>query len=182
MNQFITVLLALALVGPALAHPPKGAKKGPSKATPILKQALNAKKKGDMKGYEAALLAAKKILAEEGHFACCIKGGSAECALEGNCGCAANLFEKKGVCRTCLEGIKAGNSRYDNLTPDMLFEQLMEMQGTFGPWSMSREGSGTTWLPESSPMYGKMTERGDWQLMQMGLAVGAITDAGGKRG
>jgi hypothetical protein len=185
VKPLLTVLLALALVGPALAHPPKGAKKlRPSKATPILKQALDAKKKGDMKGYEAALLAAKKILAEEGRFACCIGGGCAECALEGSCGCAANLFEKKGVCKTCLEGIKAGNGRYDNLTPDMLFEQLMEMEmkGTFGPWRMSREGSGTTWLPESSPMYGKMSELGSWQLMQMGLATLAYGDAGGKRG
>lgn len=184
MRGLLTVLLALALVGAAQAHPPKGAKKGPSKATPLLKQALEAKKKGDLKGYEAGLLAAKRVLAEEGRFACCIKGGCAECALEGNCGCAANLFEKKGVCKTCLEGIKAGNSRYDNLTPDMLFEQLMEMEmpGTLGPWSMSREGSGTTWLPESSPMYGRMSTRGSWQLMQMGQVVGAFTDSGGTRG
>lgn len=184
MRPFLAVLVALLLGGAALAHPPKGAKKGPSKATPLLKQALEAKKRGDLKGYEAALLAAKRTLAEEGRFACCIKGGCAECALEGNCGCAANLFEKKGVCKTCLEGIKAGNGRYDNLTPDMLFEQLMalEMPGSFGPWSMSREGSGTSWLPESSPLYGQMGTRGDWQLMQMGLLVGAYTDAGGKRG
>ncbi|WP_309719465.1 hypothetical protein [Armatimonas sp.] len=185
MRRVFALLLTLLLASPVLAHPPTGRKKlGPSKATPILKQALDAKKKGDLRGYESAILAAKKVLAEEGRFACCIKGGCAECALEGSCGCATNLFEKKGVCKTCLEGIKAGNSRYDNLTPDMLFEQLMEMemQGTFGPWSMNREGSGTTWLPESSPMYGKMTERGSWQLMQMGLAVGAFTDAGGTRG
>lgn len=186
MSRSLVLLLALALAlaDPVLAHPPSGAKKGPSKATPLLKQALAAKKKGDLKGYEAALLEAKKVLAQEGRFACCVKGGCDECALEGNCGCAENLFEKKGVCKTCLEGIKAGNGRYDNLTPDMLFEQLMamEMKGTFGPWRMNREGSGTTWLPESSPMYGRMSERGSWQLMQMGLAVGAWGDTGGKRG
>ncbi len=184
MRPLFVALVTLCLVAPALAHPPSGAKKGPSKATPLLKQALAAKKRGDIKAYEAGLLAAKKILAEEGRFACCISGGCAECALEGNCGCATNLFEKKGICKTCLEGIKAGNGRYDNLTPDMLFEQLMsqEMKGTLGPWSMSREGSGTTWLPDSSPMYGKMREWGSWQLMEMGMAVGAFTDAGGKRG
>jgi len=174
----------LLLLGSAFAHPPSGAKKGPSKATPILKQALAAKKRGDLKGYEAALFAAKKVLAEEGRFACCIKGGCAVCALEGNCGCAENLFAKKGVCKTCLEGIKAGNGRYDNLTPELLFEQLMamEMKGSLGPWSMSREGSGTSWLPESSPLYGRMSERGRWQLMQMGMAFGAATEAGGTRG
>ncbi|WP_395092641.1 hypothetical protein [Armatimonas sp.] len=185
MRRVFLLLMALALVGPALAHPPKGGKRGPTKAAPFLKQALAAKKKGDTKAYEVAMLAAKKILAEEGRYSCCMKGGCDECAVEGNCGCGANLFEKKGVCKTCLAGIKAGNGKYDEgVTPEMLFEQAMEMamQGTFGPWSMSREGSGTTWLPESSPMYGKMSERGPWQIMQMGTAVAAFTDAGGKRG
>ena len=40
MKQLLVSLLSLCLVGSALAHPPTGAKKGPSKATPILKQAL----------------------------------------------------------------------------------------------------------------------------------------------
>lgn len=184
MTALLSALIAPALVTPTLAHPPSGTKRGPTKAAPFLKLALAAKKKGDTKACEAALLEVKKILAQEGRFACCIKGGCAECALEGNCGCAANLFEKKGVCKTCLESIKSGNGRYEDITPDMLFEQLMpmEMRGTFGPWSMSREGSGTTWLPESSPMYGKMSEQGSWQLMQMGLAIMAYGDSGGKRG
>ena len=155
MKRVLALLLTLLLVSPVLAHPPKGSKKlGPSKAAPILKKAMEAQKKGDTKTYDALMLEAKKILASEGRYGCCIKGGCDECAKEGNCGCGANLFEKKGVCKTCLAGIKAGNGKYDSLTPDMLFEEKMgEMQGTFGPWSMNREGSGTTWLPESSPMY-----------------------------
>jgi hypothetical protein len=31
----------------------------------------------------------------------------------------------------------------------------MGMKGTLGEWPMSREGSGTTWQPESSPMFMK---------------------------
>ncbi|MGC4042584.1 MAG: hypothetical protein QM758_02125 [Armatimonas sp.] len=189
MKQALALLLLLGLLTPALAHPPAGATKGPSKADPILKKAAEAQKAGDTKTYEALLLEAKKILAQEGRYSCCIKGGCAECALEKNCGCGANLFEKKGVCKTCLEGIKAGNGRYsaaEGVTPDMLFEQPMEMGmemlGTLGPWRMNREGSGTTWLPDSSPMYGRMSQSGKWQLMQMGAAFGAYTDAGGKRG
>lgn len=183
LRTLFAVLVAWMTVGAALAHPPSGTKRGPSKATPLLKQALAAKKKGDLVRYEALLLAAKKVLAEEGRFACCIHGGCAECALEGDCGCAANLFAKKGVCKTCLEGIKAGNGRYENITPELLFEQLlsMNMQGSFGPWSMRREGSGTAWLPESSPLYATMRERGGWQLMQMGQAVGAWSRSGGRR-
>ena len=97
MTALLSALIAPALVTPT--HPPSGTKRGPTKAAPFLKLALAAKKKGDTKACEAALLEVKKILAQEGRFACCIKGGCAECALEGNCGCAANLFEKKGVCK-----------------------------------------------------------------------------------
>lgn len=183
------VLVALILALPSFAHPPAGgAPKGPSKADPILKKALEAKKKGDAKAYDALMLEAKKVMAAEGRFSCCIKGGCDECAVEGECACGSNLFEKKGVCKTCLAGIKAGDGRYDakdGVTPEMLFEEPMlgrEMRGALGPWSMSREGSGTTWLPESSPMYGKMTVRGKRQVMQVGMAVGAFTDAGGRRG
>lgn len=187
MKRLLAFGVALGLLAPALAHPPSGANRGPSKADPILKKAAQAQKAGDTKTYEALMLQAKKILADEGRYSCCIKGGCTECALEKNCGCGTNLFEKKGVCKTCLEGIKAGEGRYsaaEGVTPDMLFEQPMEMEmlGTLGPWRMNREGSGTTWLPDSSPMYGRMRERGKWQLMEMGAAFGAFTDAGGKRG
>lgn len=182
MRGLLTLTLLLSLLAPVFAHPPGGARRGPSKADPVIKRALEAKKKGDLKAYESLLLEAKKLLAAEGRYACCVKGGCEECALEKNCGCGANLFEKKGVCKSCLVGIKSGSGKYDSVTSDMLFEQPMEMQGTFGPWSMNREGSGTTWLPESSPMYGRMSERGSWQLMQMGLAIAAYGNSGGKRG
>jgi hypothetical protein len=190
MKFFLTLLFLLSLVSLALAHPPAGAKKTPSKADPLLKRAKDAQKKGDTKAYDALILEAKKILASEGKYACCIKGGCDECAIEGNCGCGANLFEKKGVCKTCLEQIKAGNGRYDvndGITPDMLFEEpemgnMGTMRGTLGPWTMNREGSGTAWLPDSSPMYGRMLERGAWQVMEMGMAIGAYGNSGGKRG
>ena len=190
MKTVWLVLVVLTLAGNAFAmHPPAGAKKGPSKADPILKKAEEAEKKGDMKAYDALMLEAKKILATEGRYSCCMNGGCNECATEGNCGCAANLFEKKGVCKTCLAGIKAGNGKYEakeGVTPDMLFEEPemagMEMRGTLGPWNMNREGSGTTWLPDSSPMYGRMKQRGAWQLMEMGMATVEYSDAGGKRG
>ena len=192
MRTLLLLALTLSVAPTAFAHPPAGgAKLGPSKAAPILKEAEEAQKKGDGKTYDALMLEAKKILASEGRFACCIKGGCDECAIEEVCACGANLFEKKGVCKTCLAGIKNGNGRYDakdGVTPDLLFEEPemkmggMEMRGALGPWSMNREGSGTTWLPESSPMYGRMTTRGKWQTMQMGSATGAFVSSGGKRG
>jgi hypothetical protein len=179
-------LTPIAMIVAIAKHPPDKTKLGPSKAAPLLKQALAARKKGDSVTYAALLLAAKKILAEEGRFSCCIgKGGCDECALEGNCACAANLFAGKGVCKSCLSGLKAGNGRYDSVDAALLFEAAMEMQmrSMLGPWSVSREGSGTSWIPESSPMYGQMLAlNSGWQGMQMGLLFGSLTQSGGPRG
>ncbi len=58
----------------------------------------------------------------------------------------------------------------------------MHMVGEFGPWSMNREGSGTSWLPESSPMFAKMLDStGPWQAHLMGMASANYTDSEGKR-
>jgi mono/diheme cytochrome c family protein len=47
---------------------------------------------------------------------------------------------------------------------------------------MSRHGSGTSWLPESSPMWAKHTRRGSWMLMQHGNLVPMYDAQGGPRG
>lgn len=57
------------------------------------------------------------------------------------------------------------------------------MMGKLGPWSMAREGSGTSWLPDSSPMFMKsLPKQGKYDLSVMGMATANYTDAGGKRG
>lgn len=59
----------------------------------------------------------------------------------------------------------------------------MEMKGSLGDWSMSREGSGTSWQPESSPMFMKMLpDSGRYELSVMGEVQTGYVDAGGKRG
>jgi hypothetical protein len=59
----------------------------------------------------------------------------------------------------------------------------MQMKGSLGDWSMSREGSGTSWMPDSSPMYMKMLPKsGKYDLSLMGEIQGGYVDAGGKRG
>lgn len=55
---------------------------------------------------------------------------------------------------------------------------MMHMTGQMGLWSMSREGSGTSWLPDSSPMYGRMAKVGRYDIMQMGQATAVYTDSG----
>lgn len=43
------------------------------------------------------------------------------------------------------------------------------MKGMLGPWSMAREGSGTSWLPDDSPMFMRMLPKaGRYDLMYMG--------------
>ena len=49
------------------------------------------------------------------------------------------------------------------------------MRSALGPYPMSREGSGTSWQPEATPMTGLHVTEGDWSLMAHGY-VNAIYD------
>jgi hypothetical protein len=64
-------------------------------------------------------------------------------------------------------------------TPGM---EGMQMKGAFGS-SANREGSGTSWQPDSSPMFMKMLPSlGGFDLSTMGTIKAGYVDAGGKRG
>src|SRR5580693_6270072 len=56
------------------------------------------------------------------------------------------------------------------------------MMGLDGPYTMSREGSGTSWQPDSTPMSGLHTMRGAWMTMVHGQADFIYDDQGGPRG
>lgn len=57
------------------------------------------------------------------------------------------------------------------------------MEGRFGPWMMNREASGTSWIPDSSPMFMKMLPKaGAYDLSAMGFVTFNFSDAGGPRG
>lgn len=57
------------------------------------------------------------------------------------------------------------------------------MKGMLGPWSANREGSGTSWQPDDSPMFMKMLPKvGRYDLNLMGEVQAGYVDAGGKRG
>ena len=49
------------------------------------------------------------------------------------------------------------------------------MKSALGPYSMTREGSGTSWQPDATPMMGLHMTDGDWALMAHGF-VNAIYD------
>jgi hypothetical protein len=59
---------------------------------------------------------------------------------------------------------------------------LMHMTGALGPYSMTRDASGTSWQPESTPMEAIHGQLGSWATMLHGFINLAATDAGGPRG
>jgi hypothetical protein len=58
----------------------------------------------------------------------------------------------------------------------------MHMNGMYGPYVMTREASGTSWQPDSSPMEGRHWVTDEWMLMSHGFANGIYTKQQGSRG
>jgi hypothetical protein len=56
------------------------------------------------------------------------------------------------------------------------------MPALFGPYTMTREASGTSWQPDSTPMSGLMYVGGEWMTMWHGLANLIYDHQGGPRG
>ena len=59
---------------------------------------------------------------------------------------------------------------------------LMHMTGALGPYSMTRDASGTAWQPESTPMEAIHGQLGQWGTMLHGFINLSAADAGGPRG
>jgi hypothetical protein len=58
----------------------------------------------------------------------------------------------------------------------------MAMQGLYGSYPLTREGSGTSWEPDSTPMQGAHQMYGQWMTMEHGFINGIYDDQGGPRG
>ncbi|MGN6512223.1 MAG: hypothetical protein ACTHKZ_01415 [Lysobacteraceae bacterium] len=58
----------------------------------------------------------------------------------------------------------------------------MAMQGALGAYPMSREGSGTSWLPDASPLEGIHLAHGDWTAMLHATVFAATGESAGPRG
>jgi len=56
------------------------------------------------------------------------------------------------------------------------------MAAMLGPYSMTREASGTSWQPDSAPHHGFHWSAGPWQLMAHGMLSLALDHQGGRRG
>jgi hypothetical protein len=57
-----------------------------------------------------------------------------------------------------------------------------EMNGFLGPYGMGREGSGTSWQPDTSPHEGIHAQYGDWMTMWHAMFNGVYDNQGGPRG
>jgi P-type Cu+ transporter len=57
-----------------------------------------------------------------------------------------------------------------------------KMNGMFGPYGMTREASGTSWQPESSPHQGLHLMSGEWSVMLHGYISGIYDYQGSDRG
>lgn len=54
--------------------------------------------------------------------------------------------------------------------------------GMYGPYAMTREATGTSWQPDSTPHEGLHLMRGDWMMMAHGSAYGIYDRQSGPRG
>jgi hypothetical protein len=78
-------------------------------------------------------------------------------------------------------GMKHGT--HDTHGPDATpHSQHGTMKAFFGPYPITREGSGTSWLPDTSPHDGIHASYGDWSLMWHALFNGVYDKQGGPRG
>jgi hypothetical protein len=59
---------------------------------------------------------------------------------------------------------------------------LMHMTGVLGPYAMTRDASGTSWQPDSTPTEAVHRQHGAWSTMLHGFINIMATDQGGPRG
>src|SRR5512142_3252239 len=65
---------------------------------------------------------------------------------------------------------------------DMESHMTHGMEGMSGHYSMTRDASGTSWQPESSPMEMISFRKKNWDLMLHGYAFGVFDHQSGPRG
>jgi hypothetical protein len=75
---------------------------------------------------------------------------------------------------------KMQHSQMTNAMPE--HEMSHEMQGFYGPYSMTREASGTSWVPEAVPHEGVDWMAADWMFMAHGFADIVYDHQDGGRG
>ena len=75
-----------------------------------------------------------------------------------------------------------GMEEMDMSNADMPGMSMGGMKGDLGAYPMTRDASGTSWQPDSTPMQAVMGKAGPWSLMAHGYVTFVYDDQGGKRG
>jgi hypothetical protein len=131
----------------------------------------------------AALDRAKRVLAEAGRYGCCVRPGCDMCAFEADCPCGSELLKgakNAGVCGQCVDGWHAAHGAFEGADMAHVHHGVMGHEG--GMEHMARLGSGTSWVPDSSPLWARHLQRGPWSLMLHGQAFLDYDHQGGPRG
>ena len=76
-----------------------------------------------------------------------------------------------------ISGMAQGHGVHDHAMDEMKMQSSVNLTDP-----MAREGSGTSWLPDSSPMYGRMFMLGQDMLMLHGAAFPRYTNVSTRRG
>ena len=126
----------------------------------------------DLRASAEALLRAKRILAGEKRYACCIRGGCSQCAHEAYCPCGGDLSARhKGVCGECLDRWRAGQGAFDGIDAAEVTMALPEAAMEAMPG-----------IPAAAPMEMLSHVLGGWTMMGSGQFFGVYTDQSGARG
>ena len=83
---------------------------------------------------------------------------------------------------TALQVLAAAPASGTRRGADNTATAAMQMQGLYGGYSMTREGSGTSWQPDSTPMQGAHQMHDEWLTMEHGFIDAIYDDQGGPRG
>ena len=82
----------------------------------------------------------------------------------------------------CSETGHAAGGMWGNIAIGKNPQALIALASPQMPEKMSQEGSGTSWLPASSPIYASMYDINDWMLMLHGNIMPRYDHQGGPRG
>ena len=148
----------------------------------------------DIKSTLDILTQVKRTLVAEKRYSCCIKGGCGECAMEGNCPCAADLAgaalksggKKPGVCGECVDGWRSGKGAFPGLSLSEITLAAPEVDSiVMGPGGGRDSGwysSGTSQEPRAAPMSMLQKSLGNWSFSLHGVAFGIYEAQSGQRG
>ena len=98
-------------------------------------------------------------------------------------GVAANAFAQASAPSTAGAGHDHSSMPGHDMPPaGSVTMAEHEMKSAYGPYSMTREGSGTSWQPDATPMLGLHLRLADWSAMAHGLVNAIYDKQSGPRG